>query len=934
MECMKNENEKTMIPVFYGVDATNVQYQSKSFAEAFAKHELKYKHDDEGMQKVQIWRTALTAAANLKGYVFPNGVDSDCIERIVDDISSKCKTLVSYSHKVVGIDTQIEKVESLLEMEIDDVRIVWICGMGGVSKTTIANAIYNKLSSSKFKDACFLEDIKETKHKMYSLQNILLSKLLGEKENCVNNKEGRSLMARRLRFKKVLLVLNDIDQRDQLDYLAGDLRWFGKGSRIIATSRDKCLIRNSVLHEVETLLDRDAIKLFNQYAFMENVPDECFEYLTLEIVSHAKGHPLALKVWGSLLYKKDIIVWRSALDRIRENSGSEIIENLKISCDGLEPNEQEIFLDIACFFRGKEKEKVMQILESCDFPAEYGLRVLIDKSLVFISDHNKIQMHDLIQDMGQYIVKMQKHPGERSTLWKIEDVKEVMVDNTGTMAVEGICFTFIQKLCFSKEAMKNMKRPRILHICSFITPIDRGDVLYDSNCHDGSIEYLPNNLCWFVWHEFPWKSLPENFEPQRLVHLDLQWSSLHDLWTERKVFLLSLRKLDVSYSKSLMRTPDFTGMPNLEYLNLRRCTSLKEVPHSLGCSIKLIELDLYHCEKLEWFPCVNVESLKYLDLVGCSSLEKFPEILGKMKLELEIRMGLTWIRELPSYVIQHQARLRVLALSDMKNLVALPSSICKLKVLMKLDVSYCSKLESLPEEIGDLEKLEEFHASHTLISHPPSSIICLNKLKFLTFAKKELEDGVYFVFPQNILSSQHDISASDSLSLRLFTSRTLTIPTWFHRRGTGKSGLVNLPENLYVADNFLGFAVCYTGRLMYVTMTTHLIPLCYGVKLWMTLKLDLLEPDSNSLVCEYSPDSVIHFFFIPFAGLWDTSKANGKTPNDCGRIMLSFSGDIRDYGFRLLYKDLCIGARKSKYDDSTVTNEASCSSSKKQRSHF
>ncbi|XP_049389419.1 TMV resistance protein N-like [Solanum stenotomum] len=1030
MECANEENEKTIIPVFYGVDATDVRYQSKSFAETFAKHELKYKDDDEGMQKVQRWRTALTVAANLKGYVFPNGVESDCIERIVDDISSKCKTSVSYSHKVVGIDTQIEKVESLLEMEIDDVRIVWICGMGGVGKTTIANAIYNKLSSSKFKDACFLEDIKENKHRMYSLQNILLSKLLGEKENCVNNKEeGRSLMARRFQFKKVLLVLDDIDHRDQLDYLAGDLCWFGKGSRIIATTRDKRLIRNSVLHEVETLLDRDAIKLFNQYAFMENVPDECFENLTLEIVSHAKGHPLALKVWGSLLYKKDIIVWRSALDRIRENSGSEIIENLKISYDGLEPNEQEIFLDIACFFRGKEKEKVMQILESCDFPAEYGLSVLIDKSLVFISDHNKIQMHDLIQDMGQYIVKMQKHPGERSRLWKTEDVKEVMVDYQGTMAVEGICFTFIQKLCFSKEAMNNMKRLRILHICSFISPIDREDVLHDSNCHDGSIEYLPNNLCWFVWHEFPWKSLPENFEPQRLVHLDLKWSSLHDLWTERKVFLPSLQKLDLSCSKSLIQTPDFTGMPNLEYLNLRRCTSLKEVHHSLGCSKKLIELDLYHCEKLERFPRVNVESVKSLDLVGCSSLEKFPEFLGKMKLELEIRMRFTWIRELPSSIIQHQARLRVLDLSDMKSLVALPSSVCKLKVLMKLDVSYCSKLESLPEEIGDLENLEELHASHTLISRPPSSIIRLNKLKFLTFAKKESEDGVYFVFPQvneglhsleilnlgccniidgglpedigclrslkrlylgrnnfhhlprsiaqlgslrslnlshckklkqlpefpeqldtiyadwskssicnslfqNISSSQHDISASDSLSLRLFTSRTLTIPTWFHRRGTGKSGLVNLPENWYVADNFLGFAICYTGRLMYVTMTTHLIPLCYDSKLWMTLRLDLLEPDSSSLVCEYSPDSVIHFFFVPFAGLWDTSKANGKTPNDYGRIILSFSGDIRDYGFRLLYKNLCIRTRKSKYDDSTVTNEASCSSSKKQRSHF
>ncbi|KAM3200869.1 hypothetical protein P3L10_033232 [Capsicum annuum] len=406
MECTKDKNGKTVIPVFYGVDATDVRNQSKSFAEAFAKHKLKYNDDGEGMLKVQRWRTALSAAANLKGYVFPNGVESDCIEHIVDGISTKCKTSVSYSYKVVGIDTQLEKVESLLEVEIDDVRIVWIWGMGGVGKTTIANAIYNKLSSSKFRDACFVEDIKENKHRMYCLQNILFYKLLGENENCVNNKEGRSLMARRLRFKKVLIVLDDIYHRDQLDYLAGDLGWFGKGSRIIATTRDKRLIRqNDVVDEVETLLDCDAIELSNPYAFMEKVPDECFKDLTLRIVSHAKGHPLALKVWGSLLHGKDIIVWRSALDRIRENSGSETIENLKISYDGLEPEEQEIFLDIACFLRGKEKKEVMPILESCGFPAEYRLSVLIDKSLMFISDHNKIQMHDLIQDMGQYICK-------------------------------------------------------------------------------------------------------------------------------------------------------------------------------------------------------------------------------------------------------------------------------------------------------------------------------------------------------------------------------------------------------------------------------------------------------------------------------------------------------------------------------------------------
>ncbi|KAH0716079.1 hypothetical protein KY284_008984 [Solanum tuberosum] len=752
MEC-KVENGQIVIPVFYDLDPSHVRYQSESFKEAFAKHESRYKDDVEGMQKVQGWRTSLAAASNLKGYDICDRVESesDCIKRIVDEISSKCKTSVSYLQEVVGIDTQLKKVESLLKMEINDVRIVWIWGMGGVGKTTIAKTIFYKLSS-KFKDVCFLENIKENKHGMHSLQNILLSELLGEKDNCVKDKEaGRSMLAERLRLKKVLVVLNDIDHIDQLDYLAKDLSWFVKGSRIIATTRDKRLIgENDVVFEVETLLDYDAIKLFNQYAFKEKVPNERFKNLMLKIVSLAKGHPLALKVWGSSLHRMDITEWESALVRIKKNSDVEITENLKISYDGLEPEEQEIFLDIACFLWGIKKEKVMQVLESCYSGPKIGLRVLVNKSLVSISENNMIEMHDLIQDMGKYIVQMKKHLGERSRLWNVEDFKELVDNNMGTMAVEAIWFTYLEELSFNKEAMKGMKMLRILCICT--DNEDDFNYLSDSNCQDsstdGSIEYLSNNLCWFVWHDYPWKLLPRNFNPRRLVNLDLRWSLLHYFWNETEQFLF-LRRIDLSYSNSLKRTPDFKGMPNLEYLDLEGCTSLKKVHHSLKDCKKLIKLNLSVCTSLERFPYVNVESLESLNLDNCSRLEKFPKIHGSMKqgTAKKIMMSYTRITELPLSFLIVQPHLTELHLRGMKDLVSLPSSICKLKGLVKLDVSRCSKLKSLPKKIGDLENLEKLDASYTLISLPPPSIVRLNKLKSLAFGKEKSEDGVYFMFP-------------------------------------------------------------------------------------------------------------------------------------------------------------------------------------------
>lgn len=78
---------------------------------------------------------------------------------------------------------------------------------------------------------------------------------------------------------------------------------------------------------------------------------------------------------------------------------------LQLSYDELDDAEKNIFLDIAFFFEGENKDHVMRLLDACGFYATIGIETLQDKALVTISKDNKIHMHQLIQEMGWEIVR-------------------------------------------------------------------------------------------------------------------------------------------------------------------------------------------------------------------------------------------------------------------------------------------------------------------------------------------------------------------------------------------------------------------------------------------------------------------------------------------------------------------------------------------------
>ncbi|XWS65098.1 hypothetical protein CRYUN_Cryun05aG0061700 [Craigia yunnanensis] len=802
----RKSSQHIVLPVFYDVDPIQVKKQTGSYAEAFARHEESFKSEKDMVQR---WRAALEEVADLGGMVLQDRHESQFIQVIVKQVQNKLfRTALYVSPYLVGINYLVTRINWWLEENgSNKVGIAIICGIGGIGKTTIAKVVYNQ-NIERFEGYSFLADVRETSEECYGLirlQRQLISDIVkGKAQKIYNADDGINKIKEAICCRRVLLVLDDVDDPEQITKIIGAKIPFHPGSKIIITSRHRYLLSAPFISqmfdleasssygdlwkvfEVKELAFNESFQLFNWYAFGQNSINEGFIDYVSSVVKHCGGLPLALQVLGSSLSDKSMSVWKSALEKLEEIPENKIQKILRISYDSLQDDhDKNLFLDIACLFIGKDRDYTTTILDGCDFYTTVGIENLICRSLLIVNEKNKLMMHQMVRDMGKEIIRQESPDlGRRSRLWH-RDAFDVIREKIGsktikclTLDLQGLLedksrrtttrlhfakhsknrFVMSNEVDMKTEAFAKMQRLKLLQL--------------DYVKLKGDFKCFPNGLIWLHWHGFPLESLPMDFDVKRLVVLDMRNNNLKHVWKDTEC-LPNLKILNLNHSHGLLKTPNFSRLPSLEKLMLKDCVKLIEVDQSIGELKTLTFLSLKDCKNLMKLPRTIglLVSLEVLILSGCLRLDGVPRELHNMKSLKVLNLDETAIHQSNSWMSW-------LSLKRSKNLgffwASLPCS------LVKLSLESCRLSDDvMPSDLRSLPSLKCLNLSRNPLCNLPESINNLTKLdELLLTSCTKLQVIPKLPMLSNFVEEYHSLSAiTVTLSTRrcLFSSKRCVI---------------------------------------------------------------------------------------------------------------------------------------------------------------
>ncbi|KAK9069162.1 hypothetical protein SSX86_013278 [Deinandra increscens subsp. villosa] len=783
-----------VIPIFFHVKATDVRKQQGSFGEAMREHRSKMDKETDAEkrsrwgQRMEVWKSALTEVAGLKGEDAKDRLETELIEKIVKDIYHILGTPLRISLPLlIGMDNSVKFITSWLKDGSSHTGdVLTILGMGGIGKTTLAKYFYG-LHCHEYRSS-FIEDIGRRCAELNGTRDV-------QKQLCddISKKSlirvddvsvYTSKIEEALAHEKVLLVLDDVDSLDQLDALFGE-KGFHSGSKIIITTKDASLTERCALFKAKAkpsytectlkgLSASASMELLCLHAFTSNCPNEDYKDVSGTLARYCEGHPLALKVLGKSLYKRSVREWKDFIDRLKKQPNSHIEQVLKMSFDSLPDDDKNLFKHIACFFVGTNRDFTETILNACNISTNSGINNLIDKCLLSIGVNNNLIMHRLLQEMGRGLVRKEspEKPWKRSRIWCHEESFQVLKRTKDTEDILGLTLDIRMlksekldgSLDFNTDALSKMESLMLLQL-NYVQI-------------KGSCENFPEELRWLCMHGSPLKSIPSNLRMEKLVVFDMSYSKIESFGmhygelqplvkrqnqlirssSKGKPLLGSLKILVMSFCKQLCSLHGFFEFPLLERLIIPNCTSLIQVCESIQNCDELVFIDMSNCKKLKKLPRTigMLKKVKTILLNGCD-LSVFPTETRDMDSLQTLKAGdvcrnsqtssSVSVEVIPTVrrSFMNSLPMSLVHLSLMNNNLSnnsFPPDFSSLSLLKKLCLDG-NPIVSMPNCVRSLPRLEILSMRHCemleTVEHPPSALRVLT-LGFCSRLRKIIFD--------------------------------------------------------------------------------------------------------------------------------------------------------------------------------------------------
>ncbi|XP_031251014.1 disease resistance-like protein DSC1 [Pistacia vera] len=548
--------------------------------------------------------------------------ESKLIEKIIEHTLKRLNDMLSiYSKKLIGIAMKIQKIKSLLSNGPKKLCKVGIWGMGGIGKTTLADVVFNDISS-QFEASYFTKNVKEASEKgeLSHLQKELFSTILEDEHINIR----LTFTKERLERKSVFIVFDDVTDLKQIKELIGDLEYVGVGSQIIITTRDNQVLKNcgpddSAIYEVKGLCSYESLQLFKQRAFKQNHPiDEVYMKLSNRVIDYTKGLPLALEVLGCFLLGRDKFVWESALDELKK-SPNDVIQTRTDTIRGI------------CFDMFQMREIH---LDPYAFSKMHNLRFLI------VNNSDQIDYNKRILSYLRCTAAILNNYGPVS--------RDVILSGCSNLNTAPRISCNMKRLCLDGTAIKELSSSiespsRLVQLdlkgCSGLESLPGGirelnslECLKIYGCSNVKmVPEIPCNLKELYLDGTAMKELPSSIENvSRLVTLNLRNCSSLESLPDSIRELKPLECLKISGCSNVKMVPEIPC--NLKELYLD-ATAIKELPSSIGNVSGLVTLNLRNCSSLESLPngICELKFLECLNISGCSNVQIVPEVPCNLK---------------------------------------------------------------------------------------------------------------------------------------------------------------------------------------------------------------------------------------------------------------------------------------------------------------